>query len=138
MRLEAFAGEWEIDRMIEDVRAGRVGRFAGRAVFTREAGGLRYREEGRLRLGDAPEMTATREYLWRDDGAGSIEVRFADGRYFHRFLAEEATPADLHDCPPDTYRVRYDFSGWPRWQAEWRVSGPRKDYGMVSRFRRAV
>ena len=26
---------------------------------------------------------------------------------------------------------------WPRWRAEWRVTGPRKDYGMVSRFRPA-
>jgi hypothetical protein len=33
--------------------------------------------------------------------------------------------------------VRYDFRDWPRWQAEWRVTGPRKDYGIVTRFRLA-
>ena len=46
-------------------------------------------------------------------------------------------PPPAHDCPPDSYRVRYDFRAWPRWQAEWRVTGPRKDYGIVSRFRPA-
>ena len=29
MRLEAFAGDWDVEREIEDVRAGRTGRFAG-------------------------------------------------------------------------------------------------------------
>ena len=54
-------------------------------------------------------MTATRDYLWRDAGAGAIEVLFADGRLFHRFLLDEPDPAAEHACPPDTYRVRYDF-----------------------------
>jgi hypothetical protein len=137
MRLQAFAGAWEIERAIEDVRDGRTGRFVGRATFTPVPGGLAYREEGRLALGDAPAMTATRDYLWRDGGAGVIEVYFGDGRFFHRFLPDEPEPADVHACPPDTYRVRYDFAGWPVWRAEWRVTGPRKDYGMVSRFRPA-
>lgn len=134
MRLEAFAGDWEIDRDIEDVRAGRTGRFSGRARFTPAPDGLRYREEGDLVLGDAPPMAATRDYLWRDAGAGVIEVLFSDGRPFHRFLPDETDPGDTHDCPPDLYRVRYSFARWPRWQAEWRVSGPRKDYAMLSRY----
>jgi hypothetical protein len=79
-------------------------------------------------------MRASRGYSWRDGGAGTIEVWFEDGRFFHRFCADEPEPAAAHDCPPDRYRVRYDFGRWPRWQAEWRVSGPRKDYGIVSRF----
>ncbi len=134
MHLAAFAGDWEIDRTIEDVRAGQTGRFTGRARFTPAPEGLRYREEGTLLLGDAAPMTATRDYFWRDGGAGAIEVLFGDGRYFHRFLPDETDPADTHDCPPDTYRVRYSFARWPRWEAEWRVTGPRKDYAMISRF----
>ena len=137
MRLQAFAGSWEIDRDIEDVRDRRIGRFTGVATFTPDRDGLRYREEGRLVLGDAPPMTATRDYLWRDAGSGTIEVRFGDGRLFHCFVADEPAPAAEHDCPPDRYRVRYDFGRWPRWRAEWRVTGPRKDYGLVSRFRPA-
>ncbi len=137
MRLEAFAGEWEIDRAIEDVRAGRQGRFTGRARFRPDGDELAYREEGTLAFGDAPAMAASRDYRWRDTGGGVIEVRFADGRFFHRFLPDEPEPADVHLCDPDTYRVRYDFARWPLWQAEWRVTGPRKDYAMVSRYRPA-
>lgn len=136
MQLAAFSGVWDVDRDIEDVRAGRRGRFTGRATFTPVAEGLRYREDGVLALDGAPEMPATRSYLWRDGGGGAIEVLFEDGRHFHRFLPDETDPGDIHACDPDTYRVRYDFRHWPRWQASWRVTGPRKDYGMLSRFRR--
>ena len=34
MRLQAFAGDWDVERDIEDVQAGRTGRFVGRATFT--------------------------------------------------------------------------------------------------------
>ena len=34
MRLQAFAGDWDVERDIEDVQAGRTGRFTGRARFT--------------------------------------------------------------------------------------------------------
>lgn len=137
MRLEAFEGEWTVERTIADVRAGRSGRFSGRAAFRPAAeGGLDYREEGTLVLDGAAPMTATRDYLWRDGGGGVIEVRFGDGRFFHRFLPEEPTPADVHRCDADTYRVRYDFARWPLWRAEWRVTGPRKDYAMTSAYRR--
>jgi hypothetical protein len=137
MRLQAFAGDWQVERDIEDAHAGRHGRFTGRASFTPSPDGLRYREEGRLALDGAAAMAATRDYLWRDGCAGTIEVLFADGRPFHRFLPDEPDPAAEHACPPDTYRVRYDFRQWPRWRAEWRVTGPRKDLRLVSRFRRA-
>jgi len=46
-------------------------------------------------------------------------------------------PAAEHDCPPDHYRVRYDFRSWPRWQADWRVRGPRKDYTLGSAYQPA-
>jgi hypothetical protein len=138
MRLQAFQGLWQVERAIEDVRAGRTGRFRGTARFVPAAGGLAYSEEGRLELDGAPPMQAGRRYLWGDGGAGTIEVRFEDGRFFHRFCADEPEPAAAHDCPPDHYRVRYDFQRWPRWQAEWQVRGPRKDYGMLSRFVRAA
>jgi hypothetical protein len=61
-------------------------------------------------------------------------VLFADGRPFHAFDPGAARPEAAHDCPPDLYRVRYDFSDWPDWQAAWEVRGPRKDYRMVSRY----
>jgi hypothetical protein len=138
MRLSAFAGDWIIARTIEDVRGGRSGRLDGQARFVPDAGGgLVYAEEGLLTLGGGPPARAGRRYLWRDGGAGAIEVRFEDGRFFHRFYADEERPSAVHDCPPDQYRVRYDFARWPRWTAEWRVRGPRKDYAMATLYRPA-
>ncbi len=125
---------WRVERTIEDVRAGRGGRFSGTARFEAVPEGLAYREEGMLTLEGAAPMQAERRYLWRDGGSGTIEVLFADGRFFHRFDAEDGAPASAHDCAPDLYRVRYDFRGWPRWLAEWRVTGPRKDYAMVTTY----
>jgi hypothetical protein len=136
MRLDAFRGAWTITRAIEDVRQARIGRLDGRATFTPVPDGLAYREEGQLVL-DGVTYAATRDYLWRDGGAGTIEVLFADGRFFHRFYADEDRPAAVHDCGADQYRVRYDFRRWPRWRAEWRVRGPSKDYGIVSDYRPA-
>jgi hypothetical protein len=138
MRLMAFEGDWTIERRIEDIRAGRPGRLDGAARFAPGEGGLVYDETGLLTLGDGPAASASRRYLWRDAGAGAIEVRFADGRFFHRFYGDEDRPAGVHDCPPDQYRVRYDFTGWPRWTAEWRVRGPRKDYVTVTTYRPAA
>ena len=137
MRLLAFSGLWHLDRVIEDVRAARAGRLIGEARFAPAPDGLDYLEEGTLVFPGVAPLCASRRYHWRDGGAGTIDVWFADGRFFHRFDAEDPAPAATHDCPPDTYRVRYDFRAWPRWQAEWRVTGPRKDYGIVTQFRPA-
>lgn len=134
MELRAFTGRWRIERDIEDVLAARTGRFEGEASFDPVPDGLAYRETGTLTFAGAAPMAASRSYLWRDGGAGTIDVLFADGRFFHRIDAQEPRPAALHDCAPDTYRVSYDFRPWPRWQAEWRVTGPRKDYAMLSRY----
>ncbi len=139
MRLEAFAGLWRITRRIEDRLAGGEGRLTGTARFEPDPGGdgLVAIEEGTLVLGGAPPMAATRRYLWREEVPGAITVRFADGRFFHSFAPGAAAPEARHDCAPDLYRVRYDFSAWPDWRAEWRVTGPRKDYTMTTDFRRA-
>jgi hypothetical protein len=136
MRLADFAGLWTVKREIEDRRAGRPGSFTGLARLTPAEGGLAYVEEGRLSLGSGPAVAASRRYLWRE-AATAIEVHFEDGRLFHRFDPAEGSPSAFHDCPPDAYRVRYDFARWPLWRSEWRVVGPRKDYAMVTAYRRA-
>ena len=137
MRLDAFVGTWSIDRSIEDIAAGRNGTFAGHGTYRREGSILVYEEAGTISFPDYPAMAAQRSYRWRDGGDGSIVVDFADGRFFHRFYADETRPNAAHHCPPDRYQVSYDFSRWPRWNAEWRVLGPRKNYLTVSTFRPA-
>lgn len=106
------------------------------AAFRADAAGLTYVERGTLRMPGQPEMQAERRYLWRETAAG-LCVLFDDGRPFHR-IPRGLRVAASHDCPPDRYGVRYDFFAWPDWQAEWTVRGPRKDYTMRSRFRRAT
>lgn len=135
MQLSAFTGDWLLTRWIDDPGAGSLGRLEGTASFRPEAAGLAYREAGLLTLGTAPPVTVTRAYLWQAQGE-DITIRFVDGQFFHAFAADAAEPEAEHACPPDFYRVRYDFRFWPRWRAEWRVTGPRKDYAMQSDYRR--
>lgn len=133
--LKDFAGCWRIDRLIRDARAGCTGRFTGDAVFEPEGPTLYYRETGELRLHGAA-MAAEQKHVWRQEG-NRICVAFSNGRPFHQFELAVATPRARHDCPPDLYRVIYDFGCWPEWRTEWRVSGPRKDYTLATRYRRA-
>lgn len=132
--LADFAGTWALVRRIDDRRAGQAGRFEGRAHFRPADGGLDYTEEGWLCMAGGHPLRAERRYRWRSDGA-LIRVDHADGRPFHAF--DPLDPAAAHDCAPDSYRVVYDFARWPAWRAQWQVSGPRKDYRLVSDYRRA-
>ena len=128
-KLSDFEGEWLVSRRIEDSLNGQDGRFEGVAVFEREDLGLRYQERGMLTLGGAA-MQAERVYLWRESGDG-IDVFFDDGRAFHRI--DDSSEA-AHWCDPDQYDVAYDFSTWPEWSSRWAVSGPRKNYVMISDY----
>ncbi|MDJ0860279.1 MAG: DUF6314 family protein [Dinoroseobacter sp.] len=130
--LADFEGRWYVTRRIED-RRGPEGRFEGAADFTRTADGLTYSETGQLSAG-GQSFAATRRYLWRE-ASDQIEVLFEDGRPFHVF-ALNAQPSAAHDCAPDRYDVAYDFRKWPTWRAVWDVHGPRKDYRMVTEYRR--
>jgi len=130
-QLPDFAGRWRIGRRIEDRAGGNAARFDGQGVFTPDGGGLDYAETGILHSGGR-RLTATRSDLWRPD-PGGIAVLFADGRPFH-VIGPGPVPDAVHDCPPDLYRVRYDFSVWPVWTATWQVTGPRKDYILRSRY----
>ncbi|SFU41992.1 hypothetical protein SAMN04488527_102149 [Aliiroseovarius crassostreae] len=139
LRLSDFEGRWHLTRRIEDAKAGSTGCFEGVATFTPDAEGLRYDEVGELRLPTGPNgptaMQATRRYLWRPDADGVL-VLFEDGRDFHRIGLLGDTATGFHHCPPDDYEVSYNFSRWPDWRATWRVTGPRKDYMMITDFRR--
>jgi hypothetical protein len=127
-------GDWRLERVITDHRAGVTGHLAGQCRFVPDADGLRQEESGTLRYGAAAPMQAARTYLWRADGAG-LAVFFDDGRPFHRLMPGQG--GDRHHCPPDIYDVTYDLTRWPHWVQSWRVTGPRKDALIVSRFQPA-
>ncbi|MCV2868356.1 DUF6314 family protein [Defluviimonas sp. WL0002] len=131
LRLGDFEGRWQVERDIVDRRADLRGRFEGTATFAPAGDHLRYSEEGCLAFGASPPVKAERQYLWSEQD-GRILVAFADGRPFHDFAPDD--PGASHFCAPDDYVVRYDFTNWPDWSAEWTVRGPRKDYTMTSRY----
>ena len=130
---EAFLGDWQLAREIDDHLTGDSGSLAGLARITAMPDGFLYREDGQLSLPGRPPFTATRSYLWQANGAGRIDVFFDDGRPFHSFALTRGAQA-AHFCDPDTYLVEYDFSRWPRWKTTWDVTGPRKGYRMISRY----
>lgn len=132
LRLQDFRGDWSLLRDIADHRSGTAGRFEGTARFTPAGAGLDYVETGLLTMAGQPPMQAERRYVWRSED-GRFVVAFADGRPFHDFTPSR--PEASHWCDPDSYRVTYDFSAWPLWTGTWRVSGPRKDYEMISSYR---
>ncbi|MEP3345455.1 MAG: DUF6314 family protein [Litoreibacter sp.] len=139
--LDQFEGKWKLARVIEDRRNGFEGRFSGYATFTRSGPlELQYVEEGELVYGKQPAMIATRRYTWRGfegEDAGKIAVEFEDGRPFHNIALDRLMPDDDHHCDPDYYQVSYDFMHWPKWETDWRVLGPSKDYRMSSQYMRA-
>ena len=133
--LAEFIGTWRLEREIEDLRLDLTGRLDGRCTFVPDGAELVQTETGVLRFGDAAPMEARRVYRWAAEGARLV-VRFDDGRAFHDFGPEGGAEAQ-HVCEPDVYRVRYGFADWPIWTSTWRVTGPRKDLILRSRFSRA-
>lgn len=131
-RLLNLEGRWRVLRDIDDRLAGLTGQFEGEALWSLDTDGLVQTETGVMTYGTAPPMQATRRYLWRED-AGGLHVFFDDGRPFHTVPppGKEA----LHDCPPDTYRVRYSFAA-DTFTTIWHVTGPRKDAVLSSVFTR--
>ena len=130
-RLADFLGRWEITRTITPAD-GPPASFTGHGTWRAEAAGAIYTETGVLQLHGAAPMTAERKYLWDDD----LSVRFEDGRPFHTVPADGGQAT--HFCDPDTYHVTYDFSDWPAFTVRYDVTGPRKDYVMISRYQRAA
>jgi hypothetical protein len=132
--LAELEGRWTLTRKITDYRAELTGHFAGISTWTPRGDGLLQVEEGTLRYGAAAPMHATRRYLWRAEGQ-ELLVFFDDGRPFHS--VPQAGQEAVHDCAPDTYRVRYHWSGADAFTTQWRVTGPRKDMLLETRFERS-
>ena len=132
---QRFAGVWSVARDIEDMGGGPSGRFRGLARITPDGEGLRYAEQGLLKLGQA-KMTAARVYLWRLEGASGVAVLYEDGAPFHRFDWARTQCADSHQCGEDHYAVRYSFAA-ESWHTHWRVTGPRKNYASTALYLRA-
>jgi hypothetical protein len=129
-------GEWTVVRVIN----GGAGHFEGRARFTpdpRSPATIIWQEEGRLRLG-AHDGPATRTLRLEPREAGGWQVCFADGRPFHVLDLDGGRGEATHACGADVYRGHFVVEHEERFTITWRVSGPRKDDVIVSRYERAA
>ncbi|MEW2163256.1 DUF6314 family protein [Streptomyces sp. NPDC007084] len=69
-------------------------------------------------------------------GAGSVLVRFSDGRPFHDLdLATGRYVAD-HPCSADLYRGEFTVRDEDHWRTVWRVRGPAKDLVLTTDYTR--
>jgi hypothetical protein len=127
-------GEWRVGRVINDG----VGDFEGSARFAVEPGSaaeILWRECGRLRLG-AHDGPAERTLRIRPADDGAWEVRFADGRPFHRLDLDGGRCQATHLCGADVYRGTYVIEGDDRFTVSWTVTGPHKDDVIASVYER--
>ena len=130
-----LAGRWRMDREIVDAAGERIGSFRGVATFTEREWGLDYREDGVLELG-GHRGPASRSLQYRLADAGRAEVRFDHGGWFHDLDLRSGRWQVTHPCRADEYRGEFVVLDADRWRQEWRVSGPAKDYVMVTLFAR--
>ena len=134
--LRAFlTGAWRISRTVRDARSGQDGGFEGRALFAPlPDGGLLLTESGTMRLGGYTG-SAEQTYCYHfPNGPGRAEVFRHDGTPFHELDLMAGTAEAVHHCGADLYQGTFRVLGPDEWVVEWAVSGPRKDYHMVTRY----
>jgi Family of unknown function (DUF6314) len=127
-------GTWEVDRALEDAAAG-AGRFRGRATFSRDGDGLTWVETGEMRLGGYAGPARRELRIVPADGAW--EVRFADGRPFHRLDLSGGTWRMHHPCGADRYDGELEVLGPDAFALRWSVTGPAKAQRLDARYVRA-
>lgn len=130
-----FEGHWIVDRHIHDFDSAWQGRFRGRAEFVPVPGAFNYLEEGELQLGGLT-LNASRRYRYLFPARDRVEVLFEDSSPFHTFDPTLPRSEASHVCGGDTYEVTYMFPSPTNWRADWRVEGPRKNYRLVTYYRR--
>ena len=135
--LRAFLlGSWTLDRVILDRSRAMTGALEGEARFSPCAGGLLYEEHGILTLGEH-RGRAERSYLYLfPEGGGRASVRFRDGRPFHELDLSCGEDRVSHPCRLDLYEGLFTVLGPAWWQSEWKASGPRKDYVLLTTYSR--
>ena len=130
-----FAGSWSYLRILDDRRLGTRGSILGHAGFEAAEAALLYSERGHLSFAGS-ETIATRRYRYSFPEGQRAEVFFADGRPFHAMDLSRGEDYFTHDCPPDLYQGHCRLLDASSWQLSWRVTGPRKDLRLKTRYRR--
>lgn len=127
----ALLGTWRFERVVDDRRAAEVLHVSGSTTLVAEGASVRWAEEGVMRRGDL-ELPVSR-VLHLVPAADGWAVTFEDGRDFHPWAPGEEV---VHLCGADAYRGRIEVTERDGWTVTWWVTGPTKDYEMVTRLRR--
>lgn len=134
-----LAGRWRLARDIPG-----IGAMQGSAAFKGQAdGSLAYLEEG-VMVWAGIENEVHRRFTYAIEGDRVI-IRFADGADAGKPYAGLAFEArddgsyraqDVYLCGQDRYRTRFTLSAPDRFETDILVSGPRKDYRLLSVYER--
>ncbi|GHE02149.1 DUF6314 family protein [Streptomyces alanosinicus] len=136
--LAYLAGSWRVERSVRDLASGDTGTFSGLTRFGPLAdGGLLHEESGDFTWqGVTRPATRTLRFL-PGPGAGTADVRFADGRPFHELDLTSGRYVTGHPCAADLYRGEFTVQDAGRWRTVWRVGGPAKDLLLTTDYERA-
>ncbi|MFF7141959.1 DUF6314 family protein [Streptomyces nodosus] len=134
-----LAGRWRVERTVRDLASGETGHFSGTTVFSPlEDGrdGLLHQESGTFVWRGTPRPAERTLWFLTGPAAGTAEVRFTDGRFFHDLdLATGRHVAD-HPCAADLYRGEFTVRDADHWRTVWRVRGPAKDLVLTTDYTR--
>jgi hypothetical protein len=111
------------------------GVMTGEAIFAPDGDGFRYRESGAVHLGSYRGQ-AHQSYLYRFSVPGVARICFTDGRFFHTLDLTRGAWRAVHHCGADTYEGQFRVVGRDLWEAAWRITGPRKDQRLSTRYSR--
>lgn len=129
LSFDEFSGRWDVRRVIVDRMARATYRFEGIATIDVSS----FAETGTVRWGET-SLKGERSYGLRPVDGG-LDILFPDGRLFVA-LGDCPAQSVYHLCGDDHYAGRFFFAVDGAWAEAWRVTGPRKRYASLARYRR--
>ncbi|WP_420416853.1 DUF6314 family protein [Pacificispira sp.] len=126
-----LGGRWRLSRLVFDFSEGTFLRGTGEMQAVADGARLWRLQETLIFNG----FEAQRDSLWQIVGQ-SLHLRYADGAPLVVLDLTQGTAEDAHLCAPDRYLARFKTLGSDRFKLSWRVTGPRKNYAMVTDYRR--
>jgi hypothetical protein len=130
---DELLGTWWLHRRVADLRRGQCGRVTGTLELVLVGSAVHWLERGELAWDGAVHPVSRELHLERSESGW--DVRFADGRAFHRWAPGQIVE---HPCRADHYlgliRVDRDCT---RLRTLWDVSGPDKRQRIFTRAVRA-
>lgn len=123
-----------MSRTIDDRAKSEQSTVDGATALALEPDGrIRWSEQGTLRTAD--RVLPVSRVLFVEQREDAWFVTFEDGRDFHPWAPGDEV---VHPCAPDTYVGQVDVPDPDRWTVRWDVTGPAKDYTMLTVLSRAA